>query len=180
MRTWNSRKTTRRNMTWFDIKYGGQTYVENVTGGNEKSLVALGFHGYATQAQAVANPNSANAGQMLFASNILAGNPTGGVNTPSPPGTSTVAGAGAAAAGAVNPLSYLGNIGDFFYRLTQGATWLRVGEVAVGILLIYVGVKASTTSLPTAGKAAAGHVGKQASVGNQVIKGIAKAIVIPK
>lgn len=163
-------------MTWFDIQYSGQTYVENQTGGNEKSLVALGFHGYATQAQAIANPNTANAGQMLIASNILAGNPTGGVNTPNPPGVSTVTGAGNAAAAAINPLSYLGNIGDFFYRLTQGATWLRVGEVGVGILLIYLGIKASTTSLPSAGKAAGGHAKTTASIGKKMLE----LAVVPK
>src|SRR5207253_338479 len=81
-------------MTWFAIKYSGQEYVENLTGGDEKTLVGLGFHGYATEAQARAHPDGANYFQMLGAANILAGHPTGGVNTPTPPGSTTVAGAG--------------------------------------------------------------------------------------
>jgi hypothetical protein len=33
-------------------------------------------------------------------------------------------------------------IGDFFNRLTQGNTWLRVGEVIAGLLLLYLGANA--------------------------------------
>jgi hypothetical protein len=33
-------------------------------------------------------------------------------------------------------------IGDFFQRLTQENTWIRVGEFAAGALLLYAGVKA--------------------------------------
>lgn len=91
-------------MTWFDIKYGGQTYVENLTGGDEKTLVSLGFHGYATEAEAEAHPNTANYLQMLVASDILAGNvPVGatGIDNPSTiaQGAGTAASAGFTLAG---------------------------------------------------------------------------------
>lgn len=34
-------------------------------------------------------------------------------------------------------------IGDFFNRLTQANTWIRVGEVAAGLLLLYIGLNAA-------------------------------------
>lgn len=39
---------------WYNILWNGQTYVENITGTNSEMLTALGFHGYATQADALA------------------------------------------------------------------------------------------------------------------------------
>lgn len=41
-----------------------------------------------------------------------------------------------------NPLSGINAVGDFFQRLTQPATWTRVGEVLLGGILVYVGVRA--------------------------------------
>lgn len=112
-------------MTWIDVKYSGQEYLANYTGTNEKTLVGLGFHGYATEAQAKANPNSANAAQMLIASPILAGNvPVGVTNIPNP--TTTIQG-GVAAADALGGF----NIGSWF---------IRIGEILLGLVLIGVGV----------------------------------------
>jgi hypothetical protein len=45
----------------------------------------------------------------------------------------------------VPALSGLNAIGDFFARLTEASTWIRVGEVVAGGLLLYVGVKALVT-----------------------------------
>jgi hypothetical protein len=42
-----------------------------------------------------------------------------------------------------NPLAGLAAIGDFFNRLTEPQTWLRVGEVAAGLLLLYLGLQAA-------------------------------------
>src|SRR5258708_21183047 len=50
-------------MTWFAF-HGYGTIDE--AGVQEKQLVAAGFHGYATKAQAEANPNSANLLQKLL------------------------------------------------------------------------------------------------------------------
>lgn len=47
-----------------------------------------------------------------------------------------------------NPLGGLAAIGDFFNRLTQANTWIRVGEVAAGVLLLYIGLKAATSGTP--------------------------------
>jgi hypothetical protein len=43
---------------------------------------------------------------------------------------------------ASNPLTGLNALGDFAQRLTQAQTWVRVGEVVAGLILIYVGLKA--------------------------------------
>src|SRR5947209_7351456 len=44
-----------------------------------------------------------------------------------------------------NPLSGLNAVGDFFYRLTEAQTWVRVAEVGAGVLLLYMGLKAVVT-----------------------------------
>lgn len=41
-----------------------------------------------------------------------------------------------------NPLSGIQNVGDFFHRLTESETWVRVGEVGLGAILLYAGIKA--------------------------------------
>ena len=65
-----------------------------------------------------------------------------------------IAGAASNAAKTVSdPLNYLADVGDFFHRLTEAATWERVGEIAAGVILLYVGVKALTQGTQ-AGKAA--------------------------
>jgi hypothetical protein len=49
--------------------------------------------------------------------------------------------------------SGLNDIGDFFHRLTEGSTWTRVGEVVLGGILLYAGIRALTrgaTASPTA------------------------------
>ena len=43
-----------------------------------------------------------------------------------------------------NPLSGLAAIGDFFSRLTRAATWMRIAEVALGLVLIAVGIARAT------------------------------------
>lgn len=53
-----------------------------------------------------------------------------------------------------NPLSGLASIGDFFSRLTNANTWLRLGEVVLGVLLIAVGVAKMTNAVPAATKIA--------------------------
>jgi hypothetical protein len=39
-------------------------------------------------------------------------------------------------------LTGLAAIGDFFHRLTEANTWIRVGEFTAGALITYVGIKA--------------------------------------
>ena len=63
----------------------------------------------------------------------------------------TAAGNAVGQAGPVgNPLTGLAAIGDFFSRLSQANTWLRLGEGILGIMLIAVGVARMTRAVPAA------------------------------
>lgn len=53
-----------------------------------------------------------------------------------------------------NPLSGLAAIGDFFGRLGQASTWIRVAEVLLGVILLAVGVAELTNAVPVATKIA--------------------------
>lgn len=77
-------------------------------------------------------------------------------------GQFTVA-AGKAANDAVTstPLDWLSTIGQFFSRLGQANTWLRIGEFLLGSALIVVGAAHLMTNTPI-GRAAAGAVKKAA------------------
>ena len=41
-----------------------------------------------------------------------------------------------------NAIPGLTDIGDFFHRLTEGSTWVRVGETVVGVIILYAGIRA--------------------------------------
>jgi hypothetical protein len=58
-------------------------------------------------------------------------------------GGSISKGAGSAAGSAIGNLTGVNAIGDFFARLTEPNTWVRVGEVLAGVLLVYLGLSAS-------------------------------------
>jgi hypothetical protein len=68
-------------------------------------------------------------------------------NSPSVPGIAGMPGSGGSGqgltAGSPVNLGGLAAIGDFFNRLTQANTWLRVGEVVAGLLLVYIGLNAT-------------------------------------
>jgi len=68
------------------------------------------------------------------------------------------------------PLAPLGSIGDFFHRLTEKETWTRVGEVALGGILIYAGIRAlsSGTAAGVATKHATAPVKKVAKTVTKV------------
>jgi hypothetical protein len=70
-----------------------------------------------------------------------------------------------------NPLDYLEDVGDFFHRLTEAATWERVGEIGVGVLLLYIGVKALTQNTA---------VGNGAKKSHTTGKKIIEALAVPK
>jgi hypothetical protein len=53
-----------------------------------------------------------------------------------------------------DPFSGLAAIGDFFARLTKANTWIRVGEVLLGLILLAVGVARVTNAVPIATKIA--------------------------
>lgn len=77
-------------------------------------------------------------------------------------GTSTLP---AATAHDVSNAANLGGvqaIGDFFNRLTQANTWIRVGEALAGLLLLYLGLNAAfkNTSVGNAVQSGTGTVKK--------------------
>jgi hypothetical protein len=52
------------------------------------------------------------------------------------------------------PFSGIDAIGDFFHRLTEKETWTRVGEVVVGGILLYAGIRALSHGSTVAGSGA--------------------------
>lgn len=74
-----------------------------------------------------------------------------------------------------NTLSGLNAIGDFFGRLTESQTWVRVGEVVAGGLILYLGLKAIVTP---AGR----DVGRQTvkDTAGHIASGVKKAAVLAK
>jgi len=138
-------------MTWFDIKWGGQTYVENLTGADEKRLVLLGIHGYATQAEAEAHPQTMNTIQAaLGGAQALAGVSGSVTNIPTPGGV-----VGGAATGAAAGSSLLG-----LHLSWPGAdTFLgRALKIVIGGVLLLAGILKMTgadkAAIPIAGAVA--------------------------
>lgn len=115
---------------------------------------AYGMHGYPTAAEAQAKPNSVNAlektqvNAWIIAANDITGNPAKD--------------AGHAAAAAAGSVPGLSAIGDFFGRLAQASTWIRVAEVILGAGLIIVSLARLAAGTPV-GQAAA-KAGKAAMI----------------
>ena len=59
-----------------------------------------------------------------------------------------------AAQNAVPGAAGIESVGDFFHRLTEAQTWVRVGEVALGGILLYAGIRALAHGSPTVGSGA--------------------------
>jgi hypothetical protein len=118
-------------MTWYDIKFQGQTYVENITGTGEKILSGLGIHGYATEAEARAHPQTMNVLQgAAGGANVLAGvTAAPGVLQP-----------GEVAAGAGTAANAAPSVTDFLKGLTSRQLWVRLAEGVLGVALILVAV----------------------------------------
>jgi hypothetical protein len=84
---------------------------------------------FTTQAAAKAAPAGGESTAQQIAAGIEAGNAAAGATgLPSVPGVGT------------NPLAGLAAIGDFFSRLTQANTWIRVGKILVGGALVLIGL----------------------------------------
>jgi len=108
---------------------------------------AYGMHGYPTETKAEANPNSVNAlekaqvNAWIVAANDITGNPVKDVKH-----------AASAAEGAVPGIA---DIGGFFRDLGSANTWIRLGKVILGAVLITVGVVKLTGADKTIGGIAA-------------------------
>ena len=124
----------------YNAKYGDPNNGVNPPGGFTNKLAA----------QQAANKYNANPGQA------------GGVNAPNPLTPNSLLGN--------NPLTGINAIGDFFQRLTQPSTWVRVAEFAAGGLLLYIGGSALVRGT------AAGDAAKQTVRAGKKAVGIASAI----
>lgn len=69
---------------------------------------------------------------------------------------------GKAGANASGVISDAGNVADFLSRLDDANTWVRIGEFAIGAILIYVGVR---SLFPNQVGAVTGTVKTAAAVG---------------
>jgi hypothetical protein len=129
-------------VTWYDIVWDGSTYVENLSGADEKILTGLGIHGYATEAEAKANPQTMNDIQAAAGgANVLAG----AVALPGVIQPGAIAGgAGTVAAGATSVLGFLQGL---FTR----ANAIRLAEGVLGIVLVVVAVAELSKGTPLAG-----------------------------
>lgn len=114
-------------------------------------LEALGMHFYPTQAEAQAKPNSVTFYQVPVVNAAIddynnARDVPGGTSLANNPASPTAAAKSAAsAASKAVPIPGVGNVDDLINWLKQGAIWERVGEVAVGLILLYAGIKAIAT-----------------------------------
>jgi hypothetical protein len=137
-------------MTWFAFK--GYATID-LAGVQEKDAIAIGFHGYATQAQAEAKPNDVSVFQAPLL-DLLETDYQAALKEQAQPGGANASNpVGAAVTGAANSIPGLANIGAFFDRLGQAATWIRVAEIILGGALILAGV-AKLISGTAAGQAA--------------------------
>lgn len=132
-------------MTWFAFKGYNNGKAVDIAGSQEKEAAGFGFHGYNSEAEAEAKPNSVNFLTSWFVNAIIAdyhaavkeqAQPGGKNANILNPGTALKAGESYVA----NSIPGVAQIGDFFDRLSQGNTWIRVGEVILGIFLIMSGV----------------------------------------
>jgi len=129
------------------------------------------IHGTALQVKAkyngaVSGPYATRAAAEAAAHTTGGGFP--GANIPGNP---------AKALGISNPLAGVAAIGDFFNRLTQPNTWLRVGEFVAGGLLIYLGLSAAMrgTEAQTAAQGITKPAKKAAKTGTSLIPGVKEA-----
>jgi hypothetical protein len=116
-------------MTWFAWKGLNGGKAVNLTGLTEKAAAADGFHGYATEAEAEAKPNSVNPLTRVEAEAFIPGT---FANNPD----KSVAGAAGSAAASVIPQQ----VTQFFSDLGEKATWLRIAKVVVGSVMIIIGL----------------------------------------
>jgi hypothetical protein len=81
---------------------------------------------------------------------VVGGVVTGAGNATGEIAQGTVGGLAQTAGQLSGPLSGIAAVGDFFSRLTNPNTWLRIGEVLLGIVLIAVGLAKMTHAVPIA------------------------------
>jgi len=165
-------------MTWFAFHGYNNGKAIDIAGSQEKEAVVLGFHGYGTQILAEQHPNSVAGfpnplalAQVPFVNSIIAdynqavkqGSQPGGPNANIlNPTTALKAGV----TGLAHDIPGVGSIDDLVnaFKNNFEHVILRLGEILVGVILLYVGIKAMATP-----------AGQQA--GTRATKSTAKSIV---
>ncbi len=144
-------------MTWFAFKGLNGGKAVDLAGTQEKQAVVEGFHGYATEAQAEAAPNSVNLVTRVLADGWIADYNAAVKEQAQPGGKNDITTPGGVA-GAVVDSSPLGSwqqsLTNFLGALTNGNTWIRLAEGVLGVVLIAIGLARITHAVPIATKIA--------------------------
>jgi hypothetical protein len=127
-------------MTWYAFAglNGGKAI--DLAGSQETQATIEGFHGYATQAQAQAHPNSVNLITRPLADVWIADYNAAVKEGAQPGGPNNILTPGGAAGAVGSTVPGLSDIGAFFSTLAQAATWTRVAKVVVGGALLIIGI----------------------------------------
>jgi hypothetical protein len=123
--------------TWFAFHGYNNNQAVNVSIFDMTELDALGMHGYPTQAEANAKPNSVNLFQAPIV-NAAIDDANNARDVASAPKNAAKAAANAAGSVTNNLLS---NISKW---VGQPNIWVRGAEVLVGVIVLYIGLKAVT------------------------------------
>lgn len=132
-------------MTWYAFKGLNGGKAVDLAGSQELQATAEGFHGYATEAQAEAQPNAVNLVTQALADAWIADYNAAVKENAQPGGANAnilnpATAAKASASYVANSIPGLQQIGNFFSDLGQASTWERVAEVLIGAMLIFAGV----------------------------------------
>lgn len=137
-------------MTWYAFSglNGGQAI--DLAGSQEKQATSLGFHGYGTAAAAQASPNAVNLLTRYVADALIADYKAAVAEQAQPGGANAnilnpATAAKAGATGAASLIPGVGSIDDLINFIKQGNIWERGAEIVVGLILLYVGIKAIAT-----------------------------------
>lgn len=132
-------------MTWFAFQGLNNGQAIDLAGTQEKQAVVEGFHGYATQAQAQANPNAVNVVTQVFADAFIADYKIAVAEQAQPGGKNAnvlnpATAASAAATGIASQIPGLAQVGTFFTTLGSKNLWMRAAKVIIGGALLLIGV----------------------------------------
>jgi hypothetical protein len=121
-------------VTWFAWQGLNGGKAVNLSGLDEKEASADGFHGYGTQAEAEANPNSINPITRIEAEAFIPGT---FANNPD----KSVAQSAANATGLPQAASSVeAEMASIWGKLSDGKMWRSLGWLLLGILLMLAGV----------------------------------------
>ncbi len=127
-------------MTWFAFSGLNSGQAIDLAGAQEKLAAGEGFHGYATQAQAQAHPNSVNLITRALADTWIADYNAAVRESAQPGGSNNILTPGGAAGAVGSTVPGLSGIGSFFTTIGKAGTWARAAEVIIGGALIVIGL----------------------------------------